>query len=448
MTNKQKTLAELQQHTEELTRLQWAMSKELIAVQTAIKVLSEAEATEQITIQPTPLIVPPESIVQTVAPVVETVVAAPKETVATSTVVEAIEAPTTVKIEEAQAPPTIETTTVVEERNLEKFIGENLANKIGIIITVLGVSIGAKYAIDHDYISPALRIVLGYVMGIGLYGVSARLRAQYEDFSAVLVSGAFAILFFITYAAYDFYHLFPQILTFLLLVGVTVGGVFTAMSYNRQWIAIGGLVGAYSIPFLLSTGEDHAGVLFSYMTIINIGILTLAFLRDWRMLFNISFVTTWIIFLKWSIFSGGYLKEAHFGMALFFLTVFFVLFYAMLMAYKFIRDEAFHAVQGLFLILNSFIFYAIGYSLLGNHPIGMHCLGIFTLLNAIAHFWVSTTVFQRDLTDKSLFLLVSGLTIIFVTMTFPVQFDGHWVTTFWAGEMALLFWIGRTRSLA
>src|SRR5210317_236873 len=35
-------------------------------------------------------------------------------------------------------------------RDLEKFIGENLINKIGIIITVIGVSIGTKYAIDND----------------------------------------------------------------------------------------------------------------------------------------------------------------------------------------------------------------------------------------------------------------------------------------------------------
>ena len=36
--------------------------------------------------------------------------------------------------------------------DLEKFIGENLINKIGIAITIIGVAIGAKYSIDHDLI--------------------------------------------------------------------------------------------------------------------------------------------------------------------------------------------------------------------------------------------------------------------------------------------------------
>ena len=56
--------------------------------------------------------------------------------------------------------------------DIEKFIGENLSNKIGIIITVLGIGIGVKYAIDHNLISPLTRIILGYLMGFGLFGVS------------------------------------------------------------------------------------------------------------------------------------------------------------------------------------------------------------------------------------------------------------------------------------
>src|SRR5690554_709971 len=47
--------------------------------------------------------------------------------------------------------------------DLEKFIGENLINKIGIAITVIGVGIGAKYSIEHDLVSPLTRIILGYL---------------------------------------------------------------------------------------------------------------------------------------------------------------------------------------------------------------------------------------------------------------------------------------------
>ncbi|HSK12079.1 MAG TPA: hypothetical protein VK907_02635, partial [Phnomibacter sp.] len=44
-------------------------------------------------------------------------------------------------------------------KDLEKFIGEDLISKIGIVILVIGVGIGTKYAIDHDLISPLTRIL-------------------------------------------------------------------------------------------------------------------------------------------------------------------------------------------------------------------------------------------------------------------------------------------------
>src|SRR5665647_2824290 len=136
--------------------------------------------------------------------------------------------------------------------NLEKFIGENLINKIGIIITVIGVAIGAKYSIDHQLISPLTRIILGYLMGLGLLGIGIKLKKNYENYSAVLVSGAIAIMYFITYAAYSFYDLIPQTFAFILMVVFTAFTVVAAINFNKQVIAHIGMVGAYAVPFLLS----------------------------------------------------------------------------------------------------------------------------------------------------------------------------------------------------
>ena len=109
--------------------------------------------------------------------------------------------------------------------SLEKFIGENLINKIGIAITVIGVAIGAKYSIENNLISPLTRIILGYLLGLGLIGVGFKLKAKYESYSAVLVSGALAIMYLITFAAYSFYGLFEQLPAFGLMLLFTVFGV-------------------------------------------------------------------------------------------------------------------------------------------------------------------------------------------------------------------------------
>src|SRR5690606_39868271 len=81
------------------------------------------------------------------------------------------------------------------------------------------------------------------------------------------------------------------------------------------------------------------------------------------------------------------------------------------------------------------------------HETGEQLLGLFTLGNAIVHFMVSAIIYRQKLADKNLFYLISGLVLVFITIAIPVQLDGNWVTLLWAGEAALLFWIGRTKNI-
>lgn len=329
--------------------------------------------------------------------------------------------------------------------NWEKFIGENLINKIGIAITVIGVAIGAKYSIENDLISPLTRIILGYLMGLGLLGFAIKLKAKYENFSAVLVSGALAILYFITFAAYSFYDLFPQLMAFGLMLVFTVFGVVAAINYNKQIIAHLGLVGAYAVPFLLSNDSGNAMVLFSYMAIINIGVLVISFKKYWKPLYFSAFVFTWLIFSGWFAFS--YETEIHFQLALTFLCIFFILFYITLLAYKLKANEKFKTSNVVMLLLNSFVFYGLGYAILDSHETGSQLLGLFTLCNALVHFGVSALIYKKKLADRNLFYLVSGLVLVFITIAIPVQLNGNWVTLLWAMEATLLFWIGRSKNV-
>lgn len=348
-----------------------------------------------------------------------------------------LQAATPVSPDTAQPPPLPRRTSP----NLEKFIGENLIAKIGIAITVIGVAIGAKYAIDHDMISPLTRIILGYLVGLGLFGFAVRLKKDYEGFSAVLLSGSMAILYFITFAAFDFYALIPQGMAFGLMVLFTAFTVAAAVHYNNQVIAQIGLVGAYAVPFLLSEGKGQVSVLFGYMAIINTGILVIAFKRYWKSLYYSSFGFTWLIYAWW--YAMTYIRVEHFSLALTFLPIFFAIFYATFLAYKLLRKEQFNVGDILSLLLNSFLFYGFGYGILAEHPQGENFLGLFTLGNALVHFTVSVVIYRWRLADRNLFYLVSGLVLVFITLAFPVQMDGNWVTLFWAAEAALLYWVGR-----
>ncbi len=415
---------ELIDKLELLLKRQDEFSNEINALRTEINQLktsaTEALADGQAPIQSSPVSEIPES----------------EETIAVSenpTPQDSVQTPST---SQEQVKPT------KRKSDIEKFIGENLISKIGIAILVIGVAIGAKYSIENNLISPLTRIIIGYLFGLGLFGFGIKLKAKYENYSAVLVSGAMSILYFITYFAYGFYQLLPQMMAFTLMLIFTVITVAAAFRYNRQIIAHIGLVGAYAVPFITSNGSGNAAVLFTYMAIINIGILVISFKKYWKPLYYVSFVITWLIVLVW--YDTTY-QSGDLGAALVSISVFFALFYLTFLAYKLFHKEEFAIQDITLLIVNSFIFYGIGYSVLDDHLTADRYLGLFTLINALVHAIVGVVIYRRGLNDKNIFSLVVGLALVFLTIAIPVQLDGNWVTLLWAGEALTLFWIGRTK---
>lgn len=328
---------------------------------------------------------------------------------------------------------------------LEEFIGTNLLNKIGIAILVIGIGFGTKYAIDHDLLRPLTRIILGYACSVALIIVAIRLKTKYESFSAVLLSGGMAALYFVTYAAYDFYELIPQAVAFILMVLFTVFTTFAAVHYNLQTIAIIGLVGAYAVPFLLSDGSGKVVIMFSYMTIINTGILVLAFTKNWKNLYYLAFILTWIIFGAW--YGTAYSSDQHFWTSLLFSTVFFLTFYTTFLSYKLIRMEALEKLDVAFIMLNSFLHFGFGYITISSLTSGEAYLGLFTVLTAVLHFIACVIIYKKQKTQNNdSFYLVAGMVLIFITLAVPIQLEAHWVTLIWAAEALLLFWIGRTKT--
>jgi uncharacterized membrane protein len=329
--------------------------------------------------------------------------------------------------------------------DFEKFIGENIISKIGIVILVTGVGIGTKYAIDKELLSPIARIILGYLLGAGVLFSAIRLKEKYENFSAILVSGAMAIFYLITFAAYDFYGLISQGLAFGLMVVFTLFTVSASLLYNRQWIALFGMVGAYGVPFLLSDGSGRVMVLFGYISLLNLGIFAVAYKKYWRILYYSAFILSWIIFLSW--FFTKFEADMHFGLCLAFSTIFFFTFYGVFVMHKLVEKRKFEPEDVFFLLLNSFIYFGIGYAAFSEYALAERFAGLFTLGNAFIHFVVALAIYRMKLADRNLFYLVSGLVLVFITLAIPVQLDGEWVTLIWAAEAALLYWIGRSKQV-
>ena len=334
-------------------------------------------------------------------------------------------------------------TTNARKDQLENLIGSNIINKIGILVTVVGVFIGAKYAIEKELISATTRIILGYGVAAVLCLLAYRLKAKYIDYSAVLMSGAISIMYFITYIAHSFYHLFPQPIAFGLMLFTTAFVVSMSIWYNRKIIALLGQVGAYAIPFLLSSGNENLPLLYGYLAIINIGLLFLSFKRDWKLIYQVAFGFSWFIFLV--SFVDALNLAVGFSANLIFLFVNFIIFYTAFLANKIIKKELYALTEIAILLINAIAFFLLGYYLINNAFDNEDYLTLFTLGNALIHLVIGERIKWLKLADESVTLFILGLGLTFFTVSIPIHFEGNTITVLWAVEAVLLCYIGITK---
>ena len=324
----------------------------------------------------------------------------------------------------------------------EKFIGENLIMKLGILIVLIGVAIGGKYALEHQLLSPTMRIIIGTLFGAALQGVAIKLKKEYKKLSAVLASGAMATLYFMTYFAYDFYGLIPMPVAFVLMTLITVATVWQACTYDMEVIAIIGLVAAYVIPFMLSTGEGSPWALFSYISIINAGVMFISVKRYWRILFVSAYVSSWFIYgVVYRTLDFPETSDA--VKLLVFLFINFVIFYVTFLAYKVKHKMIFQNFDIVYLLSNSFMFFGLGYNVMFNNETLASYVAWFSFANALIHGIVAFILIKKNMVDKSVYRLITGLAISFVTIAIMVWATGHWLTMFWMLEGTVLFTVSR-----
>ena len=338
-----------------------------------------------------------------------------------------------------EAPLEIPSVSKRKQVNYEKFIGENLFGKIGILVFVIGVGFFVKYAIDKDWINETLRTVLGFLTGSALLVVAERLQKKYRTFSSLLAGGAFAVFYLTVAIAFHFYHLFPQTVAFTILIAITLFMSILSILYDRRELAIISLVGGFLAPFLVSTGNGNYLVLFTYMSILNLGMFGLSIYQKWGELPVIAFVFTYVV-MGIFLLTGFTTGSTHISVHLFiFATLFYFIF--LLPILSILRIEAVKKNRGLLLVIitNNFIYLLLG--ILRNMGLPFKSEGLLSLLIAIINLVLVIWLRMSKKDYKFLIYAMLGLVLTFVSITIPIQLDGNYITLFWAAEMVLLLWL-------
>jgi uncharacterized membrane protein len=183
---------------------------------------------------------------------------------------------------------------------LEGAIGKLWLNRIGIIAILIGVSYFLKYAFESNWIGPSARVVLGLFAGIAIVLWSELFRKKSQvAFSYPLKAIGIGTLYLSLWGAYQIYHLLPSSGAFIAMIVVTTATITLALTQDAEILASFALLGGFSTPVLLSSGENHEIILFAYVCLLDLAVLAMVAFKPWRRLTLGSFVGTAVLYIGW-----------------------------------------------------------------------------------------------------------------------------------------------------
>lgn len=146
----------------------------------------------------------------------------------------------------------------------------------GICVGLSGIFL-VKYSIEQGLLGPVARIVLALVTGISFHALADWLRrnaSEYHQSFAALAGGASIILYAAILASLHLYQLVNPMLAFVLLACVSIATMFLALLHGPV-LAIIGILGAYFVPALVSTGSGNILIALGYVLVITASALGL-----------------------------------------------------------------------------------------------------------------------------------------------------------------------------
>lgn len=328
------------------------------------------------------------------------------------------------------------------ERDLEKYIGENIANKIGIGVLVLGIAFFIKYAIDKNWINEPARVLIAVASGLLLIGIAHRIRKKYRSFSSVLVGGGLSVLYFSVAFAFHEYQLIGQQTAFILMLAITSLAVALSLKYNRAELAILATLGGFATPFLVSTGNNNYHALFIYLAILCAGMTILSWFKRWPAVNIIAMVGTLLIYGGWLVSGSINDDDTPFPYKHAFLygTLYYLLFLGMHLLNNLRLRRQFTALDFVLVLGTNFLYFVAGLHVLQNWQHDQWS-GVFTGLLGVLNLSLALAFYRKPAVDRNFVLLLIGLAVSYISLIAPIQLEGRQITLFWAAESVILLWV-------
>jgi hypothetical protein len=184
----------------------------------------------------------------------------------------------------------------------EQFMGVKLFAWIGGLALFLGLAFFVKYSFDNNLVSPEIRVAIGYVIGVGLLiGGLVLAGRKFSVLGQTLCATGVLAFYANIFASHAYYHFIGVLPAFGLMVLVTAVAFLLAVRLDAQVVAILGLLGGFLTPILLSTGKDNPLGLFSYLALLDSGLIAVVTRKRWNYLVLLAAAGTLLMQIAWTI---------------------------------------------------------------------------------------------------------------------------------------------------
>ena len=181
-------------------------------------------------------------------------------------------------------------------------MGVKLFAWLGGLALFLGIAFFVRYSFEHNLITPQMRVAIGALAGLGLIGGGLWMpRPKFAVTAQTLCATGIVTLYAVTFGAYSLYHFLGLPAAFAIMTVITAMAFILAVWIDAQVVAILGLLGGFLTPLLLSTGEDNATGLFTYLAILDVGLIAVALRKRWMHLVALAAVATAVMQAMWVI---------------------------------------------------------------------------------------------------------------------------------------------------
>jgi uncharacterized membrane protein len=176
------------------------------------------------------------------------------------------------------APPIAPAEPATPKLSLEERVGARLYVWIGALAVACAGVFLVKYSIDRNLLSPAVRVILGALLGAGLLALGERWRGR--NLGAAVSAAGVADLFACLLASVHLYGLIGATLGFVLMIALTALAIWLSLRQGAA-VALLGLAGGFVTPALLGSQEPQALPLFAWFLVLQGALLFVARSRNW-----------------------------------------------------------------------------------------------------------------------------------------------------------------------